>query len=51
MTDAKVSTNNVEPRVLRAEELLQGHREVIIEHAGQQYRLRLTANGKLILTK
>lgn len=38
-------------RVLRSEEILQGSREVAIEHAGQFYRLRLTSTGKLILTK
>ena len=38
-------------RVLRSEEILQGGREVVIEHAGQFYRLRLTSTGKLILTK
>jgi hemin uptake protein HemP len=31
--------------------LLQGRREVILEHNGQDYRLRVTASGKLILTK
>jgi hemin uptake protein HemP len=31
--------------------LLAGSREVVIEHAGQEYRLRLTRNDKLILTK
>jgi len=36
---------------LRAEALFSGAREVIIEHAGEEYRLRLTKNGKLILTK
>lgn len=30
--------------------LLAGAREVVIEHAGREYRLRLTGNGKLILT-
>jgi hemin uptake protein HemP len=30
--------------------LLQGARELIIEHAGREYRLRVTASGKLILT-
>lgn len=30
--------------------LLQGQRQVVIEHAGREYRLRLTAQGKLILT-
>jgi hemin uptake protein HemP len=32
-------------------ELLSGGREAILEHDGQDYRLRITANGKLILTK
>ena len=36
---------------LSSQALLQGRREVEIEHAGQVYRLRLTALGKLILTK
>lgn len=31
--------------------LLQGAREVIIVHGVHEYRLRLTAQGKLILTK
>ena len=36
---------------LRSSELLSGSREAIIEHGQEQYRLRLTSNGKLILTK
>jgi hemin uptake protein HemP len=35
----------------KVSELLQGEREVILEHDSQNYRLRITANGKLILTK
>jgi hemin uptake protein HemP len=31
--------------------LLAGHREIIIWHAGEAYRLRLTASNKLILMK
>ncbi|MGQ5521835.1 hemin uptake protein HemP [Chitinimonas sp. PSY-7] len=31
--------------------LLQGHQELEIAHRGEVYRLRLTRNGKLILTK
>lgn len=38
------------PRVL-VRSLLQGRKEVILEHNGQDYRLRVTASGKLILTK
>lgn len=32
-------------------EIFADHHEVIIEHEGDQYRLRRTKNGKLILTK
>lgn len=38
-------------RRLTTEALLAGAREVILEHRGEHYRLRVTANGKLILTK
>lgn len=31
--------------------LLEGARELIIHHNDSEYRLRLTSNGKLILTK
>lgn len=36
---------------LKVAELLAGHREAILEHNGQDYLLRITANGRLILTK
>jgi len=36
---------------LRSTELFGTAREVVIEHAGEEYRLRLTRQGKLILTK
>lgn len=39
------------PRRLRSQDLLAGNSEVEIDHAGATYRLRLTALGKLILTK
>jgi hemin uptake protein HemP len=32
-------------------DLLQGSREAILVHGGSEYRLRITGNGKLILTK
>jgi len=35
----------------RSDTLLAGGREACIEHADAVYRLRLTAQGKLILTK
>jgi hemin uptake protein HemP len=40
-----------ERKVLRSEELLGGLREIVIRHNGQEYRLQVTRNGKLILTK
>lgn len=39
------------PHRLKSAELLRGSREVVIEHEGDEYRLRLTSQGKLILTK
>jgi hemin uptake protein HemP len=32
-------------------DLMKGGREAILIHRGQEYRLRITAAGKLILTK
>jgi hemin uptake protein HemP len=31
--------------------LMGGQREIVLEHRLQEYRLRITAAGKLILTK
>lgn len=39
------------PTIYSSDELLQGRREVWIEHGDQMYRLRLTQAGKLYLTK
>jgi hemin uptake protein HemP len=36
--------------VLESAALLQGSAEVVIRHAGREYRLRKTRLGKLILT-
>ncbi len=38
-------------RRITTEELLQGANELIIVHRGEEYRLRVTSNGKLILNK
>lgn len=43
-------TRQAPPRI-RLEDLLRGCREAIILHGPEEYRLRLTRNGKLILTK
>ena len=37
-------------RRVSSAELLGPRGEVVIEHAGREYRLRITQNGKLILT-
>lgn len=34
-----------------SERLLGSGREIILEHAGEEYRLRQTRNGGLLLTK
>jgi hemin uptake protein HemP len=39
------------PPVLDSERLLAGASEVLIDHRGVLYRLKLTGQGKLILTK
>lgn len=39
------------PRRLKVSELLAGEKEAILEHGDQDYRLRITASGKLLLTK
>lgn len=41
----------VQKSCISASELMGGARELLIEHAGEEYRLRITRNGKLILTK
>lgn len=56
-TPAPFSAERPAPRVPRpvartsSTHLLAGKRELVIEHAGQEYHLRLTRNDKLILTK
>lgn len=40
-----------EPKVMPAQSLFAGCREVIIEHEGARYRLRITRRNKLILQK
>ena len=38
-------------RAVKSESLLGGTRELLIDHRGVVYRLKLTSLGKLILTK
>jgi hemin uptake protein HemP len=62
MTDCKNDDDDAAPQRTAAgearpvvrysvEELLRGGREAVLEHNGAEYRLRITANGRLILTK
>ena len=39
------------PKVIDAEQLFEGQREICIELGGVRYRLRITRRGKLILQK
>jgi hemin uptake protein HemP len=39
------------PLIVSSQDLLQGRRELWIEHGDEMYRLRLTRAGKLYLTK
>ena len=39
-----------DPARIPSETLLGPHKELVIVHNGREYRLRLTQNGKLILT-
>ncbi|RDJ00687.1 hemin uptake protein HemP [Dyella solisilvae] len=38
-------------RRVSSQALLKGERELVIQHQGNEYHLRLTRNDKLILTK
>jgi hemin uptake protein HemP len=47
----RTGTGDHRPLVYSSAELFGGDREVWIEHRGELYRLRITASGKLYLTK
>lgn len=49
-TRAEPAPQPVKPR-LRSEDLFRSGCELIIEHRGEEYRLKLTRNDKLILNK
>ena len=51
MDEAKTNARStVAVRQVSSKELLGPAREIVIVHNGREYRLRLTQNGKLILT-
>jgi hemin uptake protein HemP len=54
LAEAKpADTAAARPAIRRIEvrELLNGQREAVLVHAGDEYRLRITSKDKLILTK
>jgi len=44
-------TTSTDTNSISSQDLFQGRQEICIEHEGQVYRLRITRQGKLILTK
>lgn len=46
-----VTSGRPTPGVIPTDSLFQGRQEILISHNGEHYRLRITKNGKLILTK
>jgi hemin uptake protein HemP len=49
--EPRTEKTNEEPRVIDADDLFQGAREVCVELEGVRYRLRITRRNKLILQK
>lgn len=49
--DLVVAAVSPSPMCLDSRELFHGGNEVVIVHKGEEYRLRITRNEKLILTK
>lgn len=51
-TSKKLMAAETKPRMqVKSEVLLNGQQSLCIEHAGEVYVLRITKQGKLILTK
>ena len=49
--DVAVTDRTAGVAIVRTKELFGSRREIVIEHRGQEYRLRITKTDKLILTK
>ena len=49
--DPKQEDRHLQVRAIPSSELFQGERMIIITHSGEQYRLAITRNDKLILQK
>lgn len=48
---ASIPERRDDKRMIDSRQLFSTRNEIIIEHQGQEYRLRITRNSKLILTK
>lgn len=48
---AEPGARTFRPGIIPTDFLFQGNQEILISHNGEHYRLRITKNGKLILTK
>ena len=51
LTELPPAAQFEEARTVTSADLLDGARELIILHAGETYRLRITSKDRLILTK
>ncbi len=49
--ETRIARPSPQRRIFTSGELFRGARIIIIEHAGEEYRLQITSNDKLILTK
>ena len=49
--DALEGQRRLTPREVKIEDLLHGERELLIRHGEELYHLRITKNGRLLLTK
>jgi hemin uptake protein HemP len=50
-TPEPLARPSTQPREILSSDLLQGSKEIWIRHGEENYRLRLTRSGKLILQK
>ena len=51
LTDTAVAASNGKKPRIESNHLFQGNSEIVIVHQNEEYNLRITKNGKLILTK
>lgn len=49
-TPVAPALSSTTPRKISSRDLFSGSREIVIEHGERLYRMRITQNGKLILT-